>query len=74
MSHTHSKYSIWFFTGVLLTIYGVLILGAGLMGLSAPSDHKVVLSELHADIWGGAILLLLGLVYLYHYAPRGNTK
>lgn len=74
MSHAPSKYSIWFFTGALLTIYGVLILGASLMGLSAPSDHKVVLSELHADIWGGAILLILGLVYLYHYMPRSSKK
>jgi hypothetical protein len=74
MAHSPTKYSIWFFTGVLLTIYGVLILGAGLMGLSSPSEHKVVLSELHADIWGGVILLILGLVYLYYYMPRGSKK
>jgi hypothetical protein len=28
--------SIWFFVGILLTIYGVLIVGAGLYGLSNP--------------------------------------
>jgi hypothetical protein len=59
--------SIWVFVGVLLTIYGVLIVGAGLYGLSNPPDVK--LARLHADLWWGGLLLVLGLVYVAVYNP-----
>ncbi len=66
--HRPGMLSIWFFIGVLLLVYGVLILGAGLYGLSSPPD--VVLANLHAGIWWGALLILLGGVYTWHFAPR----
>jgi len=61
--------SIWFFIGILLVAYGILILGAGLFELSAPPQHPVVLSELHAGIWWGALLLILGLIYSVRFRP-----
>lgn len=64
--------SIWFFIGSLLLIYGVLILGAGLYGLSSPPD--VVLSELHAGTWWGALLLILGAVYAWLFRPGRRSK
>ena len=60
--------SIWFFVGVLLTIYGVLIVGAGIYGLSHLPDVK--LADKHADIWWGGFLLLAGLFYTYRFFPR----
>ncbi len=60
---------IWFFIGGILTIYGVLILGAGLYHLVRPPEHPVVLFNLHADIWWGALLLILGVVYLIKFRP-----
>jgi hypothetical protein len=60
--------SIWFFIGVLLLIYGVLILGAGLYGMNAPTPG-VTLGELHVDIWWGALLLLIGAFYTFHFSP-----
>ncbi len=68
MEHEH-QVPIWFFIGGILTAYGVLILGAGLYGLARPPEHPVALSELHADIWWGALLLVLGLVYLLRFRP-----
>ena len=59
--------SIWFFIGVLLLIYGVLILGAGLYGLSHPP--AVVRADLHVGIWWGILLLLLGSVYTVKFRP-----
>lgn len=59
--------SIWFFIGLLLVIYGVLILGAGLYGLSHPPN--VVRADLHAGIWWGALLLILGTVYTVRFRP-----
>ena len=63
--------SIWFFIGALLLIYGILILGAGLYGLTHPPP--VVLADLHAGIWWGLILILLGIVYSVRFSPwRGR--
>ena len=62
--------SIWYFIGLLLDIYGVLILGASLYDLASPPEHPVVLANLHAGIWWGALLLILGLVYTMAFSPK----
>ena len=63
---------IWFFIGVLLTVYGVLILGYGLMELATGQTANVILANLHAPIWWGATLLALGLFYGVRFRPRRN--
>jgi hypothetical protein len=65
--------SIWFFIGALLLVYGVLILGAGLYGLAVPPERVVVLAQLHAGIWWGALLIVLGGIYSYAFFP-GRKK
>jgi hypothetical protein len=67
--HGHGSLSIWFFIGVLLTIYGILILGSGLYHYSSPPPN-VVLSHLHAPVWWGAFLLVLGLIYFIRFFPK----
>ena len=62
--------SIWFFIGMLLFSYGVLILGSGILNYNTPPP--VVMPELHADIWWGALLLLMGLGYILKFRPRRN--
>ena len=61
--------SIWFFVGLLLDVYGVLITGAGIYGLWHPPDHEVVLWNLHAGVWWGALILCLGIVYTWFFRP-----
>ena len=69
--HRQGMVSIWFFIGALLLVYGFLILGAAL--LESPSEHPVVLSELHAGIWWGALLIVLGGIYTFKFLPgKGN--
>jgi hypothetical protein len=70
MHNTHGSLSIWFFIGVLLTAYGVLITGTGLYELASPPESPVVLANLHAPIWWGAVLLVIGLFYLIRFFPR----
>ncbi len=62
--------SIWFFIGLLLFIYGILILGAGLYNLAVPPEHPVVLQNLHAGVWWGAFLLLVGGFYCVRFNPK----
>jgi len=66
--------SIWFFVGLLLAFYGVVITGEGLYHLAAPPERPVVLAWMHADLWWGALLLLAGLFYCYHFAPSKGEK
>jgi hypothetical protein len=62
--------SIWFFIGVLLTAYGVLITATGVFELASPPANPPVLFNLHASIWWGALLLVIGLIYFTKFFPR----
>ena len=68
--HRPGMLSIWFFVGALLLLYGILILGAGLYELMSPPEHPVVLADLHAAIWWGALLIVLGAIYSFRFRPR----
>ena len=70
MKETHV--SIWFLIGLQLTIYGVLILGAGIYGWLNPSapGQQLVLADLHAGVWLGGVMLILGLFYSWKFWPR----
>jgi hypothetical protein len=71
--HEHKgMISIWFFIGVLLLFYGIVILAAGVWELSHPPEHPVVLAELHSGIWWGLLLTVLGGWYTLHFKPKGN--
>lgn len=63
--------SIWFFIGISLAVNGALILGEGIYQLiRPPANPVVVLFNLHANVWWGALLLVFGLVYCVRFAPR----
>ena len=61
--------SIWFFVGVSLAVNGAVILATGLYELSSPPEHTVVLGNLHANIWWGALLFVLGLFFSIRNSP-----
>ena len=67
---------IWFFIGILLGVYGVMILGSGIYELISPPVAEAqgeiarnVMGNLHAAIWWGALLLALGAVYAGKFWP-----
>ncbi len=64
---------IWFFIGVLLFIYGAMILGYGLYEVVTHTLAPVQLNYLHTPIWWGGILLLVGLMYLIKFRPGRNS-
>lgn len=61
---------VWFFVGLLLTIYGAVILASGLAEWSNPPP--TVLAELHTPVWWGAVLLIVGVVYVARFRPRAG--
>lgn len=65
--------SIWFFIGVLLTIYGVLTTATGLWELISPPPNPPVLANLHASIWWGIVLLIIGLIYFIRFFPKKSS-
>lgn len=68
MSEDHHMIPVWFFVGMILAVYGVIILITGIYELSYPPS--TVLANLHPAIWWGALLTVLGGVYVYLYMPR----
>ncbi len=64
--------AVWFFIGVLLDIYGVLILGSGIYDLVRPSEYQVRMAYLHAGIWWGLLVLVMGLIYTVRFAPKSG--
>jgi len=67
MSEKHHIIPVWFFVGVLLLIYGVIIFITGLAEWSHPPD--TVLAELHAPVWWGGLLIALGSIYCLVFRP-----
>ena len=61
--------SIWFFTGVCLAVNGALILATGIYEIMNPPANNVVLFNLRANVWWGAVLLILGLFFSLRFSP-----
>jgi hypothetical protein len=74
MAEPKKPIAIWFFIGLLLTVYGVLILASGLYDLVAGVRRDTVLAEVHFGVWWGMLLIVIGLVYLYFFSPRRSKQ
>jgi len=64
------RISIWFFIGMLVFAYGIVITAAGIYEIFVPPAHPVVLASLRAGVWWGAVMLILGGFYLYRFSPK----
>ena len=67
----HHVIPVWFFVGLLLAIYGVLITASGVMEWSAPST--TVEANLHAPVWWGALLIAIGVIYVILFRPKSSS-
>ncbi len=59
---------VWFFVGVILLIYGLIIFATGISEYSSPPP--TVLSKTHPAIWWGALLIVIGGIYVYLHKPK----
>jgi len=62
---------VWFFIGILLTVYGFIILATAIVDYSKPT--AVVLAQYHPGLFGGILLLLIGGGYTFWFWP-GRRK
>ncbi len=72
MREEQSMLPVRFFIGVLLAIYGVIILTTAVRELAHPP--AVVLARYHAGIWGGILLIAIGGFYTIRFWPRKSQK
>ena len=62
---------VWFFVGILLIIYGLVIFISGIYWFINPID--IIIGYLHADIWWGLLMMIIGSYFLiknYHRKKR----
>lgn len=69
MSEKHQIIPVWFFVGILLLVYGALIFATGIYEIAHPPGNRVVLYDLHANVWWGGVLLILGVFFSLRFSP-----
>ena len=67
MTENNHIIPVWFFVGFMFLVYGLLILGSGIAEWSHPPN--TVLSNLHAPVWWGGLIAVLGATYSICYRP-----
>lgn len=72
VTEKHHIIPVWFFVGLLLFIYGILIFVSGLAQWSSPPPD-IQLTRLHAPVWWGGLLIVLGGLYCYMFRPGRNA-
>lgn len=60
--------SIWFFCGILMLAYGIVLDVTGALELHAPPP--TVLASLHPTLWWGIVLTIFGAFYSIRFRPR----
>ena len=71
MSERHRIIPVWFFVGLLLLTYGALIVASGIAEWSDPPP--TVLANLHAPVWWGSLMVVLGAGYILAFRPRRSA-
>jgi hypothetical protein len=68
MSKDSRMIPVWFFVGIILLVYGVIVLATGIYELSHPPS--TVLANLRPELWWGGLLTIVGGIYVYVHMPR----
>jgi hypothetical protein len=66
-SKKSSEISIWFFVGILMLAYGIVLVVQGLLELHNPPP--TVLANLQPTLWWGVVLSLFGGFYSVRFRP-----
>ena len=69
----HHMIPVWFFVGIILLIYGIIITGTGIAELSSPPLEALANMPgwvRHPAVWWGALLTVIGGLYVYLFKPK----
>jgi hypothetical protein len=67
-----AELSIWFFCGILMLAYGLVLVITGVLELHAPPPNEVLLpwlQSLHPTLWWGLLLTVIGAFYSIRFRP-----
>lgn len=62
---------IWYFVGLMLSAMGVVVLVAGVANYLSPPARQTVLSQLHPELWWGAVMIVAGLLFFFFNRKPG---
>jgi hypothetical protein len=65
-----NRLPIWFFIGLIMALYGLIIFAAGVYAYYVPPAVELALANVHAAIWWGLLMLFVGIVYIIKFRPR----
>lgn len=63
---------VWFFAGILLTIYGLVVFISGIYWYVRPIN--IVAGYLHAGIWWGILMIIFGLFFIIKNVPKKREQ
>jgi hypothetical protein len=63
-----AELSIWFFCGILVLTYGVILVITGIMEFQHPPP--TVLATLHPTLWWGLLMAFFGGFYTFRFWPK----
>ena len=63
-----AELSIWFFCGILMLAYGVVLIVTGIREFHHPP--ATVLANLHPTLWWGILMGVFGGIYTIRFWPK----
>jgi hypothetical protein len=70
-----AELSIWFFCGILMLAYGLVLIVTGILEFHNPPPNEVLLpwlQPLHPTLWWGVVMSIFGGIYTAKYWPKGK--
>lgn len=70
-----AELSIWFFCGILMLAYGVVLIVTGILEFHNPPPNEILLPWLqpvHPTLWWGVVMSIFGGIYTAKYWPKGK--
>ena len=62
---------IWYFVGLMLGAMGIVVFVSGILNYSQDGMTRTVLSEIHPNLWWGAIMIIAG--FIFYWTNRKST-
>jgi len=72
MENQKQMIPVWFWVGLMLLVYGILITGAGLLYISSPPSNYMA-KWTNPNLWWGGVMLVVGVIFLY-LGRKKNTS